>query len=313
MALVGCTTADTALQHPLTPLGNIQLPREQTVPNMDLLTLDARVGRLYVSHTSTASMDVIDARAHKLIGSVPGIPGIKGIALTSDPNLVFASQTTDTVAAIDVKQLQVIATIDVGRGPDAIDYDPVDKLVAVSLSTDLKIALLDPTTKKVVGDIPFVGGPELMSIDQKTGRIYLAINDRDEVAVIDTASRSVVKTYKGCDIKSPTGVAYDGEDGRLFIASHGVLNIIDVLLDRCLGGVDIGAGTDQIAYNPHTHHVYTADGGSRYISVVDAVTMKPLGTVGSGRSASTLAIDSTTDQVFVAVKPAGVVGVYHDP
>lgn len=280
---------------------------------MDLLTLDPRVGRLYVSHTSTAAMDVIDAKAHKLIGSVPGMPGIKGIALSSDPNLVFASQTTDTVSAVDVGQLKVVAAIPVGRGPDAIDYDSADNLVTISLSSDLKIALVDPTTKKVVGEIPFQGGPELMSIDQKAGRIYLAINDRDEVAVIDIASKSVVKTYKGCDIRSPTGVAYDGEDGRLFVASHGVLNVIDVLLDHCLGGVDIGAGTDQIAYNPHSHHVYTADGGSKQISVIDAVSLKPLGTVGTGRSASTLAVDPTSDQVFVAVKPAGIIGVYHDP
>jgi DNA-binding beta-propeller fold protein YncE len=312
-ALVGCTPADTALKHPLTPITDIQLPREPSIPNMDLLTLDARVGRLYISHTSTSSMDVIDSRTHKLIGSVPGLPGIKGIALTADPNLVFASQTTDTVAAIDVSKLKVTASIDVGRGPDAIDYDPVSQLVTVSLSTDLKIALVDPQTKKVVGDIPFKGGPELMSVDPATGRIYLAINDQDEVSVLDPATKSVVKTYKGCDIKSPTGVAYDPQDQRLFVASRGVLNIIDVLLDRCLGDIDIGAGTDQIAYSPHSHHVYTADGGSRYISVIDAVNMKPLGTVGTGRSASTLAVDPVTDQVFVAVKPAGIIAVYHDP
>jgi DNA-binding beta-propeller fold protein YncE len=313
MLLVACTTSEAALQHPLTPVVDIQLPREPTVPSMDLLTLDSRVGRLYVSHTSTASMDVIDSRRHKLIGSVPGVPGIKGIALTSDPNLVYASQTTGTVSAIDVKQLSVLAKIDVGRGPDAIDYDPIDDLVLVSLSTDLKIALVDPKAKKLVGEIPFVGGPELMTVDPNSGHIFLAINDRDEVAVIDTAAKTVVKTYKGCDIKSPTGVAYDPQDARLFIASRGVLNIIDVLLDRCLGGVDIGAGTDQVAYSAHTHHVYTADGGSMRISVIDAVSMKPLGTVGTGRSASTIAVDPVTDDVFVAVKPAGIIGVYHDP
>lgn len=301
------------MTHPLTEVGNIQLPREPTVPSIDLLTLDARVNRLYIAHTSIEAMDVIDTKSRKLVGSVSGVPGIKGIALTSDPNMVYASQTTDVVSAIDVGKLKVLTTINVGRGPDAIDYDPVDNLVAVSLSTDLKIALIDPVAKKLVGEIPFAGGPELMSIDPTTGHIYLAINDQDQVTVLDPKSKSVIKTYKGCDIKAPTGVAYDSDDGRLFVASKGVLNIIDVLLDRCLGGVDIGSGTDQIAYSSHTGHVYTADGGSRYISVIDATSLKPLGTVGTGRSASTLAIDPTSDQVFVAVKPAGIIGVYHDP
>jgi DNA-binding beta-propeller fold protein YncE len=312
LALASCTDSQP-LHHPLTPLANIQLPKESKVPAIDLLTLDPRVGRLYVAHTSISSMDVIDVKTRKLAGSVPGVPGIKGVALTGDPNLVFASQTTGVVSAIDVAQLKVLAAIDVGRGPDAIEYDSVDDLVAVSLSTDLKIALVDPKTRKLVGTIPFVGGPELMSIDQHTGRIYLAINDRDQVVQIDIAARIVTKTYKGCDIKAPTGVAYDADDGRLFVASRGALNIIDVVLDRCLGSVDIGSGTDQIAYSSHTHHVYTADGGSKYLSVIDAVTMKPLGTVGTGRSASTLAIDPTTDQIYVAVKPAGIIGVYHDP
>src|SRR5579864_1180952 len=313
LCLTGCSQHDVALQHPLTPVTNIQLPKEHQVPNMDLLTLDPRVGRLYISHTSIAAMDVIDSKGHKYLGSVPGLPGIKGIALTSDPNLVYVSQDIDQVSAVDLGKMKVIATIPVGRGPDAIAYDPYDNLVDVSLSTDLKIALIDPGAKKVVGEIPFADGPELMSVDPKTGHIFLAINDRDEVDVLDPTTKSILKTYKGCDIKTPTGVAYDPEDGRLFIASHMDLNIIDVFLDRCLGGVDIGAGTDQIAYNPNTHHVYTADGGSRYISVIDAQSLKPLGTVGTGRSASTMAIDPTTAEVFVAVKPAGIIAVYHDP
>jgi DNA-binding beta-propeller fold protein YncE len=59
--------------------------------------------------------------------------------------------------------------------------------------------------------------------------------------------------------------------------------------------------------------VYTADGGSRYMSVIDAVTLKPLGVIGTGRRAATLAVDPTTDLIYVAAKPAGIIGVYHDP
>ncbi len=65
--------------------------------------------------------------------------------------------------------------------------------------------------------------------------------------------------------------------------------------------------------NRHTHHVYTADGSSRYLSVIDSVTLQPLGTVGTGRSAATLAVDPTTDMIYVVVKPAGLAAVYHDP
>jgi len=260
-----------------------------------------------------AAMDVVDVRARKVIGSVGGLVGIKGIAVSDDPTVVFTSQADGSVAIVDAAKLVVLKKLDVGGTPDAIDYDPVHKMVAVSLSSDKQLALIDVAAQKVVARVPIPGDPELTAIDPQSGMIYLAIHDKDEVVAIDPATQAIVKTYKGCDIRLPTGLTFDPDQGRLFVAGNANLAIIDTVLDRCLGGVDIGHGTDQIGFNRHTHHVYTADGSSRYISVVDSVTLKPLGTVGSGRSAATMAVDPTTDRVYVLVKPAGLVAVYHDP
>jgi DNA-binding beta-propeller fold protein YncE len=152
-----------------------------------------------------------------------------------------------------------------------------------------------------------------MDVDDRTGVVYLAIHDLSEVAVIDPVGRAVVKTYKGCDINRPTGVAYDADENLLFVANSGELSVIDVLIDQCRGAVDIGHGTDQIAYNPHRHHVYTANGSSRNVSVVDSVSLKPLGVAGTGVEAATMAVDPTTDLVYVMVARAGIVAIYHDP
>jgi DNA-binding beta-propeller fold protein YncE len=152
-----------------------------------------------------------------------------------------------------------------------------------------------------------------MTVDQKTGVVYLAIHDLNEVVEIDPVNRSIIKTLKGCDIKAPTGVAYDPDQGLLFVANSGNLSVIDVVIEQCRGGIDIGHGTDQIAFNQHLHHVYTADGGSRYVSVIDTVSLKPLGVFGTGPEAGTLAVDPTTDMVYVMVARAGIVATYHDP
>lgn len=312
LLLVACDP-NAPLHHPLTPQGDIQLPPDTAQPAYDLLALDARIARLYISHTSSATMDVVDVHAKKLVGRVDGLIGIKGIAVTNDPKVVFTSDADGSVAVIDTSALKILKKLDVGGSPDAIDFDPVHNIVAVSLSSDKALALIDAASQKVVARVPLPGDPELTTVDPQSGTIYLAIHDMNEVVAIDSASQAITKTYKGCDIKLPTGLAFDPDQGRLFVAGSANLAIIDVVLDRCLGGVDIGHGTDQIGFNRHTHHVYTADGSSRYVSVVDSVTMQPLGTVGTGRSASTLAVDPSMDTVYVMVKPAGVVAVYHDP
>jgi DNA-binding beta-propeller fold protein YncE len=308
----GCG-GDSPLRPPLTFEKNIQLPHDPIKPAIDLLTLDPRAGRLYVAHTSTASLDIIDTRLGSLLGSVAGLVGIKAIALSADPSTVFVSNAIGDIAVVDVNAMQVKSRIQVGGTPDAIDYDGFHDLVLVSLSSDKQLAVIDGKTQQVRGRIPLPGDPELITVDQHTGRVFMAIHNLDEVVLIDPVAQAITSTYRGCDIKAPTGLAFDAAQGRLFVADRKELSIIDVLLNHCLGAVDIGSGTDQIAFDPQTHHVYTADGGSKYISVIDSVTMKPLGLVGTGPSAATIAVDPSTQRIYVGIKPAGLIAVYHDP
>src|SRR5438067_1434702 len=157
------------------------------------------------------------------------------------------------------------------------------------------------------------GAPELMTIDPQAGRAFVAINDQDAAAAIDLGSLQVTSIYKGCDIKAPTGMSYDPAQARLFVADRALVSVIDVLVDRCLGSVDIGNGVDQITINPHNHHLYTAKGGSRNLSVIDIVSLQPLGEQGTGPSGDGVAADPTTNTVYVIVGRAGIIASYHDP
>jgi DNA-binding beta-propeller fold protein YncE len=152
-----------------------------------------------------------------------------------------------------------------------------------------------------------------MTLDETGSRLFVAIHDMDEVAAIDLTNNSIIEIYRACDIKAPTGVVYDPQTQRLFVASSRLLNIIDVLVDRCLGAVDLGSGTDQLAINEGRHHVYAANGSSRNLSVVDSKTMKPLGVVGTGPGAGTVTVDPSRDRVYVAIASTGTIAVFHDP
>jgi DNA-binding beta-propeller fold protein YncE len=315
LVLTACSTGHVAdpLKPPLTSLGNIQLPKETGTPAFDLLTMDPRVGRLYVPHSSVATLEVVDVRERKLAGRVSNLPGIKAVALTSDPNIVYTSMGTG-IGIVDVGGLKLSKTLTVSGTPDAIQYDRVHDVILAGVSgAKTEVAFIDPKTQTVTGTVEVPGKPELMDVNETAGLVYLAINDKNAVVAIDPVSRSITKTFKGCDIKGPTGVAYDSEEGLLFVASSPQLCVVDVVIEQCRGVVDIGKGTDQIAFNPHTHHVYTANSATKDISVVDSTTLKPLGVAGSGRGAGTMAIDPTTDRVYVMAARSGIVGVYHDP
>lgn len=319
-ALLAGLSACTAnpLKLPLAFVRNIQLPQDTGPPAIDLLTLDSGSGRLYVPHGSANTLVVIDVKSAQIIGSVPNLLGIKGIALSSDPNVVFTANGGDgSVSVVDVKALKELANIKVGNTADAIDYDPVHGVVIVTFNSD-SVGFIDEKTRKLAGQLKLPGKPELIAIDRQQGHFFQAINDKDEVLLIDPVTRSVLKTYKGCDIKSPTGVVFDADQQRLFVAnaiSHtaNVSSVIDVLLDKCLGTVDVDHGPDQAAFNSHLHHLYVANAGSNNVSVIDTVSLKPLGVVGTGKQAATVAADPATDTVWVAVARAGIIAEYHDP
>lgn len=323
LALVIALVAGTAvscgssgpLRGPLTAQGNIQMPHDVTAnPRFDLLTLDTRRGFLYLAHESASTIEIVDVRTNRVVGSVPGVAGVKQAALSSDPNLIFASASSSgSVAVIDVDARKVIGTVPVNGSPDAMDYDPVHDYVLATSTGAMELTAINPTNHQVIGTVKLPGVPELITVDPKNGRAFVSINDLDEVAAVDLGTMQVTSIYKGCDIKAPTGVAYDPDQGRLFVADRGLVSVIDVLIDKCLGSVDIGNGVDQIALNPHKHHLYTANGGSRNLSVIDTISLQPLGEVGTGPSGDGIAVDPSSDLVFVIVGRPGIIAVYHDP
>jgi DNA-binding beta-propeller fold protein YncE len=311
-ALTACSSGD-AFREPLTAKTNIQLPADASRSSYDLLTLDTRNGHLYAAHTSSGTVEMVDVKTDKLAASIPNLPDVKSIALSSDPNVIFAATgASATVRVVDVAQRKVINEITVRGGPDALAYDPNHDIILAALNSN-NLAFIDATKYKLLSTISLPGAPELIAVDPKAGRAFLAINDKDEVVVIDTGTQQITSTYRGCDIVAPSGVAYDPDQGHLFIAGRTVMSIIDVVLDRCLGTVDIGSGADQVAIDPHTHHLYVANAGSRNLSVIDTLSFKPFGVVGTGPSAHGVAVDPTTDKVYVVVGRAGAIAVFHDP
>jgi DNA-binding beta-propeller fold protein YncE len=315
LALGVSSCADSSpIQLPLTARGNIQMPQEArgTSPLFDLLTVDDRRGLLYVPHTSNSALEIVDTRTQKWLATINDLPGARGVALTPDPNVVFVTESQGgALGVVDTQAMKVLGSVPVNGAPDAIGYDALDDAVLATSSSANELTIIDRTARKVTGTVKLPGSPELMTVDGKAGVVYIAINDKDEVAAINVATKAVTE-FKGCDIKAPTGVAID-DQGHLFVADRGLVSVIDVLIDRCLGSVDIGNGVDQITINLHKHHLYTANGGSRNLSVIDTNTFKPLGIVGTGPGGDGVAADPTSDLVYVMVGRAGIVAVYHDP
>src|SRR5580765_2044396 len=190
----------------------------------DYLTMDSATRRLYVSHATHVA--VVDVESGKVVGDIPDTPGVHGIAIAPELNRGFISNgRSNNVTIFDLKTLKSISQVPTGENPDGIRYDPVSSRVFTFNGRSKNSTAIDAKTGMVVATIALPGKPEFPVADGK-GKVYVNIEDTNEIVEIDAAKASVSKKYAltGCD--GPSGLAIDAKDRRLFsVCSNRVMAV----------------------------------------------------------------------------------------
>src|SRR5262249_31134555 len=132
-------------------------------------------------------------------------------------------------------------------------------------------------------------------------RVYVANAGTNSVAVLDTASNTVVATIPvGFQ---PFGVAVHPSGARVYVTNSGLVgplghtvSVIHTAARTVVGEVAVGLSPAGVAVNPAGTRVYVANFADDTISVIDAASNQVTGTVR---------LPAGTGPVGVALKPDG--------
>src|SRR6266702_4516700 len=213
----------------------------------DYAYLDSNDHRLYVSHGTQT--EVIDTASDKLIGTIPGTNGVHGIAIAADLGRGFTSDGGDNdVTVFDPKTLKVLSKVKTGQNPDAIIYEPASRRVFTFNGRSKDSTAIDAKTGDVItASIPVGGKPEFAQIDGK-GRIYVNIEDKNEIVEIDSKNALVAKRNSIAPCDGPSGLAIDPKKGLLYsVCGNKMMVVSDPAAGKVLGTAPIGGGTDGVA------------------------------------------------------------------
>src|SRR5580700_8362948 len=156
----------------------------------DYLAMDAGARRLYISRWTHVM--VIDADSYRVVGDIPGIEGVHGIAIAREFGRGFIGEDeANRVTFFDLKTLKKIGNAKTGQSPDAIIYDPAAKRVFAFSGHDGTATAIDAATGSAVGTIELGGSPEFAAADGQ-GHIYNNLEDKNEVVEIDSKSLKVL-------------------------------------------------------------------------------------------------------------------------
>jgi len=266
----------------------------------DYITIDSAGRRLYVSHG--IRVNVLDADTGEQVGTIEDTPGVHGIAIARSLKHGFTSNgKEDTVTMFDIGTLSVIKKISVGKGPDGIYFDSGSQRVFTNNHRSHNISVIDAANGEVVGTVN-VGGDGEGAATGRNGLIYVALEDKNEVAVFDPRTLNVKQRIPLTDIERPTGLAFDAKNDRIFVGGHNkIMLVLDGISGRKIASLPTGAGTDAAGFDPKNHRIFFSNGEGnltiiRQRSADDYVSE---GSVATQPSAKTMALDENTQAVFL--------------
>ena len=267
----------------------------------DYLTVDETNNRLFVSHSS--AVVVMDLKTGQLVGTIEDTPGVHGIAVAPDLNKAFVSVgRTASVKVIDLKTLATLETITgTGQNPDAIMYDQLTKKVLTFNGGSANATVIDAVTNKITGTIALEGKPEFPVSDGK-GKIYVNIEDKSLITVIDAKTMKVEKSWSLAPGEEPTGLALDNETHRLFsVCGNKLMMVVNAMDGKIVASLPIGEGCDGVKFDPGLKRACSSNGEGTMTVVqeIDRDTFKVLETVTTMPGARTLAVDIRTHHIYL--------------
>ena len=268
---------------------------------MDYITVDATNHRLYVPR-STHTM-VIDADSGKTLADIPGQKHNHGVALVPEAGRGFISDGEGSVVIFDLKTNAVLGTVKAQPDADGIIYDKASGLVLV-VSGDNGVLLTlkpdaDPKTATIDPPIELGGKPEFLASDG-AGKIYVNLEDKDQVAVVDINARKVLAHWPVAPGGSPVGMAIDTEKHRLFVGCRKPQKLIVMSADdgKILADLPIGAGVDATRYDGHQAFASCRD-GKLVVAGETSGKWEVQQTVTTAVGAKTMDIDTENHKVYL--------------
>jgi YVTN family beta-propeller protein len=268
----------------------------------DYLSFDATRHRLFI--TRGDHVDAFDVMSKKVVGTIPDTHGVHGVALAPELDRGFTSNGQDNaVTVFELSTLKVLAKVPVGERPDAIVYDPATKHVFTANARGQSLTPVDATTLHPEAAIPLAGKPEFTVVNGK-GLLFVNIEDKNMVAVIDTRSQRLIRSYDlsaACD--EPAGLAIDLQTQRLWTTCH---NQTMVVVDagyggRLLNGLPIGRGSDAAIFDQQARLGFSSNGdGTLTVAGEDSPNKFSVWqTVSTMPGARTMALDPETHVIYL--------------
>ncbi len=267
----------------------------------DYITVEAKSHRLYVPR-GTHTM-VIDAESGTMVADIPGQKHNHGVALAPELQRGFISDGTGSIVIFDLNTNTVLGTVAAKDDADGIIYDKSTGLILVACGDAGVLVTLkadaDPKTAAIDTPIELGGKPEYLAADG-AGKVFVNLEDKDQVAVVDLRARKVLAHWRVAPGGSPIGLAIGTENHKLFVGCRKPQKMLIMSTDdgKIVGDLPIAAGVDATRWDGHQAFASTRE-GKLSVAEEEGGKWKIVQTVMTGVGSKTMDIDNAEHKIYL--------------
>jgi len=265
----------------------------------DLLSVSSSDQRVYIAHGDRVSaVDLASGKATDKLSAGQRVHA--ALAIPGTHEVLSTNGETNTATLFDGRTGALHATIPTGTKPDAAAFDPTTGTVWVMNAGSGDITVINPKSGKVVAKVAVGGSLELAVADGK-GRMFVNVEDRNDVAVLDTRAHKLIKRFPLTRCEGPTGIAYDPALMELVSAcGENAVAVVCSPDGKQIASLPIGRGADGAAVDARRHIALVPAARDGTLTVIK-LGPKPaiVERLTTAVSARTIAIDEATGRAYL--------------
>ena len=230
------------------------------------------------------------------------IPNARAHDVAVDPKSRHGFSSSNPVVMWNSKTLETIKTIPVQGRPDGIMLEPETDRILVFSHSAPNVTMIDPKEGSVLGTIDLGGAPEQAASDG-SGHLYVDLEDKNSVAVVDLKTLKVTANYDLGGKGGPAGMGFDTKNRVLFVFCREPATAVMLNADngKILATLPIGEGTDGGGFNPATMEAFSSqrDGTLTIIKENSPTKFDVEQTVQTWKGARTSTLDTKTNHIIL--------------
>lgn len=294
---------------PLRPAGQISLPGPSS--RFDYESLDPERGLLFIAFLGASEVIEVNIRTNTVVRTIPDIDDAHGVLVLPQLRRVYATASgSNRLVILDEDTGAQLAQAATGDYPDGLAYDPVHHTIWTTNESGGSETIITADTGHVLGTVPLGGDAGNVAYDPTTAHMLVDLQTRDELAVIDPTTLSIIRRVPLPDCDHDHGLSLDPTHRLAFVACDHNDNLLTVDLNtwQILDTQGVGDQPDVLAYDPGAARLYVA-AESGWLTILDQHNRRltVTGRAYLADNAHVVAVDPTTHRSYYPV-PHGAGG-----